>query len=217
MGEPWTDVASDIVEGTAFACLCPITMAGATAISAFGTRINLKQITDESEEYTMNEPKNDTITKELTSGYVLEVPKISRTINGQTGYVKAAKESGVDTFTFKAIISKANFDAILAGKGNPFACMKGLGYDTTGALVGFAHLIGYISNLKYSIKHDIVETDITIKGGTTLSGSTYSAYNTAMTNSTIEPVGMGALTPKAITAGDYTNMLNGTIVRTAAS
>ena len=217
MAEPWTDVAADIVEGTAFAVLSPITMSGATTIASFGTRIDLKQVTDESEEYTMNEPKNDTITKELTSGYILEIPKLSRTINGQTGYVKAAKESGVDTFTFKAVISKAKFDSLLAGKGNPFACAKGLGFDTTGVLTGYAHLIGYMSNLKYSIKHDLVETDITIKGGTTLSGSTYSAYNTAMTTPTIEPVGMGVLTLKAVTAGDYTNLLNGTIVRTAAA
>lgn len=213
-GAPWLDVQGDVVAGGAFARLSPITMSGTKTITAFGTAIDLLQITDESEEYTMNTPKNDVLSKELSSGYVLESPKVSRIIDATTGALKASADSGVDTFTFKAVLSKTKFDSILAGKGNPFACMKSLGFDTTGAHVGFAHIIGYIDSLKYNVKQDLVETDITIKGGVSFLGSTYGAYNTAVTTATIEPVGMGTITPKALTSDNYTALLNGTIVRT---
>jgi hypothetical protein len=218
-GEPWTDVQDDIVEGAGFLRLSPITLSGSVTIASFGTAIDLLQVTDESQDYTMNEPKEEFITKELSSGYVLEYPKIVKTINAITGYTKAAADSGTDQFEVKALVSKAKLDSVLAAKGKPFAACKSLGFTTQGTHAGYAHIIGYIANIKTNEKHDLVEVTFTIKGGRTFTAgaTTYSTYNTAVTTATIEPVGMSALTIKALTGDNYSALLGGTIVRTAAS
>lgn len=219
MPEPWVDVQNDIVEGTSFLRLVPITLTGTSTIQSFGTKIDLLQVTDEGEDYSMNEPKADFISKDLSTGYTLQYPKISRLISAITGTLKGSKDAGVDQFDVKAIIGKASLDSILAWKGKPFAACKGLGINTQGAIVGFAHLIGYIGNIKTNEKHDLMEVGITIKGGFEfLAGSTtYTTYNTAMTQTTIEPVGAGPITIKAFTSSDYTQLLKGIIVRTNAT
>jgi len=217
MAEPWTDVQADVVEGAGFARLSPITLSGSSVIASFGTKIDLLQVTDETADYGMNPPKNEYINKTLSSGYTLEFPKIVKTISAITGYTKTAAENSQDSFEIKALLSKAKLDSILAGKSSPFACMKSLGFDTAGNHLGYAHIIGYIDAIKENIKHELMEVTLTIKGGMEFSGSTYSAYNTAMTTATIEPVGMGALTPVALTAPNYTSLCSGVIVRTAAS
>lgn len=219
MAEPWIDVKDDIVEGGGFLRLSPITLSGNNTIASFGTVIDLLQVTDESQDYVMNEPKEEFITKELSTGYVLEYPKIVKTINAMTGYTKAAADSGVEQFEVKALVSKAKLDSILAAKGKPFAAVKSLGFTAGGVHAGFAHLIGYMANIKTNEKHDLVEVTFTIKGGRSfVAGSTtYSNYNAAVTATTIEPVGMSAFSIKALTASDYSSLLGGTIVRTAAS
>ena len=217
MAEPWTDVVNDVVEGAAVGRIVPITLSGSKTISSFDTKIDLLQLTDESADYNMNEPKSEYLKKELTSGYVLEFPKIVKSISAMTGYTKTASDSGEDTFELKALISKTNLDSILDGKSSPFAIMKSLGFDTAGNHLGWAHLIGYLGSIKETIKHDLMEITLTLKGGVEFSGSTYTAYNSAMTGTSIEPIGMGALTPTALDASDYTNLLKGTIVRKDAS
>jgi hypothetical protein len=217
MGNPWTDVQSDVVASAGVARIVPITLSGSSTISSFGTKIDLLQVTDESSDYAMSEPKSEYLSKELTSGYVLEHPKISFKISAMTGYEKAEQESGQDMFDIKALVSKAKMDSLIACKGSPVACMLSLGYNTAGTFLGWKHIIGYMGTLKESIKHDLLEIPIQIKGGFEFSGSTYSAYNTAMTATTIEPIGMSAYTPVAIDGTDYTNLLAGTIVRKAIS
>lgn len=215
MPAPWVDVQNDIVEGTGFLRLVPITLTGSNTIQAYGTKIDLLQVTDEGEDYSMAEPKTDFITKELSTGYVLEYPKISFTISAITGQVKS-KSDQVDQIEVKALIGKATFDSILANKGKPFAVCKGLGFNTQGQIVGFAHLIGYLGNIKTSEKHELMEVGLTIKGGFQfLKGSTtYTTYNTAMTQTTIEPVGASSITIKALTTTDYDKLMEGVIVRT---
>ena len=218
-GEPWIDVQDDIVEGGGFLRLVPINLAGSNTVSTFGAAIDLLQVTDESQDYVMNEPKEDFVTKELSTGYVLEYPKIVKTINAMTGYAKAASDSGAEQFEVKALVSKAKLDSVLAAKGKPFAAVKSLGFTTGGVHAGYAHLIGYMGNIKTNEKHDLVEVTFTIKGGRSfVAGSTtHTNYNAAVTTAKIEPVGMSELTIKAITAAEYASLLGGTIVRTAAS
>lgn len=218
MPEPWLDVKNDIVEAGSVFRIVPVTLSGSFTISSFGTKIDFLQVTEESSEYSMQAPKSEFIKKELTSGVSLELPKLVSAIDAFTGYGKAANDLGIDQFTVKVLMSKSNFDAILSLKGKPVAGMLSLGFDTQGVHLGYKHIIGYIQNINESVKRDFMEVSLNIKAGVPflIGSSTVAAYNSAMTTATIEPVGKSALTPKSLSPGDYSVLLSGVIVRTAA-
>lgn len=220
MAEPWTETKDTIVAGSGFARMTPITESGG-AISAFGTKIDMTMVSEESDEIaTEGAAKTEVISKVMSTGRTLELGKDSVTIDATTGYTKTSASEGGDTIEVKAVVSKAVKDSILLNKNKPVVLTIGLGKNALHADVGFAHIIGKFGNIKSTRKEDFEEITITVKGGVSYSGSTYSAFNSAATggSNTITPVGYDtATTIKAITSDDYTTLLTGVIVRTAAS
>ena len=106
-----------------------------------------------------------------------------------------------------------------------WATSMGIGRTTAGVVAGYQHLIGKISgNLKQSVTgSDYSEVTIKVQGGKTYEAATgvdHTDYNTKMTGATnlITAVGKDTgYTIKDLITTDWTSLIQGQIVRTAAS
>ena len=213
MAEPWTAVRTAIVKGSGFLRLLPTTLEGSKIKTIKTTDIvDIVMVAEESAKYPDRTPKQEEITKELSTGVTVKFPKTTTFVSGATGYLTG--ETLEYSFEMKCLIGKANYDKIRANLSAPFFAVKGKGYDVTGTHLGFQYLIGYVSGLEYPTKADAMELTLTVKGGFVHeldTGVTLQALNTALTAS-IEPVGRPALTPTALENTDLPLLLGGQIV-----
>lgn len=213
MGEPWLATKEAIIQGSGFLRLLPTTLSGQRVMSIVtADKVDLLMVTEESAKFPDLAPKQDFLTKELSTGVTIKFPKTTTFVLGTTGYLTG--ENYEYSFEVKTVITKATYDKIVAHLSAPFFAVKGKGYDAQGNHLGFQYLLGYVSGLEYPTKADIMELTLTVKGGFThtLDASvTLTAINTALT-SNIEPVGRPVLTPTSLTQTDLNNLLAGMIV-----
>jgi len=211
-----------LVAGGGFLKMLPVTLSG-NDITAFGTALSFLFVSGtEKAKYANARKETEYLTKRSTTGVDLRVAKSSKTINAVDGSEAAAGDNA-DEISGEISMGKTDADTFISwlqDADNCVAACKGIGRRASdGAIVGFEHLIGYISgDFQEDIGEDIVTFNVTVKGGVAFTSTAlFSAYNTAMQGATITPIGRTAITIKALVTGDYTNLITGKIVRTALS
>ncbi len=210
MADVWIDVKDVIVKGSGFLRLVPTTASDFT-ITAVGNPINLTYLTAEKANYPDLSPKQEELTKELTTGVVVKVPKVTVYVSAVDGY--KAGEKLEYSFECKSLISLSKWNAITANPDMPFFAVKGRGFDVSNTHLGFQYLLGYLKPFTLETKYDFVEVDIVLVGGFVhkLEGVNLSAINAKLQGS-ITPVGKSSITVPAITEAELTALLNGKIV-----
>lgn len=210
-----------VIAGSGFLRLSVATLNGSD-ITSFGTAIDLKVVSAEKSKYANFSKDTEYITKRTTAGVDVRAAKTDVTINAGDGSV-AASGTNADEMTCEVAVGKTDRAAIIAALRDStkrIAALRGIGVKASDhSQVGFEHIIGKISgDLEFNSAEDIQTFSITIKGGETFTSTAlYSAYNTAMTTATITPVGKSAITPKALSSGDYANLISGKLVYTDPS
>lgn len=116
--------------------------------------------------------------------------------------------------------AKREILAASAKAGDVYACMFPAGILANGlGTAGWYHLLGKLTEVSYGDLNDETIQDITVTftgvlGYTAKSDFDYTDYNTAMTG-TIQQFGYvttDVITPTAIVAGDFTNIMAGNLV-----
>lgn len=212
MGEPWVVTKNNIVSGSGFLRLLPTTAVD-MKITAIGANvIDFLQVTEETTKVPDLSPKQEKITKELSTGITIVAPKAKKFVNAIDGYLTG--EDVEYSFEMKVLMSISAYKGIVANQSSPFFAVKGRGYDVLGNHLGYQFLLGYIGNFDYTTKSDFVEVSLVIKGGlahTLGTGVTLTSINTKLQGQ-IEAVGKAPVTIPALTESDLGVLLSGAIV-----
>jgi hypothetical protein len=207
-------------EGANFAVVIPVTLTDGKA-SALGTAIKHEAI--EGAEYTESNASNkvEYISSTMANGVSVEIPKVTKVLDGTTGAEKSGAGDAVNKMSFTTLeVDAAAMEELSGIKGeNVITCIP-LGFGSDGSSFGYAFMLGKLSgDITRAMKGN---STITVKvefSATTLVADvafTFTTLNSAF-GIAVDPMGGTAITKiidvaNAFTAGELTALFAGEIV-----
>lgn len=225
-----TDIQNTIVESGGFLRVLPLNLSDASKneIESLGIIYDFLT-TFETDLYAYAIlPDKKYFTKTLTTSVVLRVEKAEPIIDALTGQKVNNQFAQPDCFKIGLLANKTQKDSLVNWARNEkdlIACIS-LGINAEGTNVGFAHLIGRISDILIEERNDsLSELILTINGGKNYSIKTGSngvplldmtTYNAVVsgTANAVSPAGKDTYNIKPLDINDWVLLLNGKIVRT---
>lgn len=230
MSEPYLAVKDYITGDTQFArILVGLVLANVTSgkITSLGTaKIDcIATIAPITPTYAAGASDAKYFDTKLSTGNILRRPDNSIAIDITSGYKTAVDTKTTEAFDGTIAVGITDYKTLLKiyRDGTPVVVIRGMGYKAEDeSVVGYEHLICKITEFTPTNKEGVMEVKVKFTGGqgyTADTGVTFSAYNSLACGSsnTIEPAGEDVLTIKNLTADDFTSLLTGKILQTAAA